>query len=93
MTTLPDFRWLAGTGIAGDEAIERLAVGEIKPAFSGDEELPPDGRLAIVKRHLQPGGGGHFRRAEASGAAADDGELRMGVHGRQVMRRAAFYQR
>ena len=90
---LPDFCGLVRAGVAADEAVERLAVGEIESAFAGNEELPADRGFAIVKRDLQSGGGRHFRRAETRRAAADDGELGMEVHGREIMRRAAFYQR
>ena len=79
----PDFRRLVRAGVAGDEAVERFAVGEIQPAFSSDEEFPADGRFAVEKRDLQPCRGGHLRRAEAGRAAADDGELGVGGQGRE----------
>ena len=82
----PDFRRLARAGIAGDEAVERLAVGEIEPAFSGNEEFPANRGLAVVKGDLQPGTGRDFRRAEARRAAADDGKLGMSGQGREASR-------
>ena len=69
-----------------------FAVGEIEPALSGDKEFPADRGLGIEKRDLQAGGGSDFRRAETRGAAADDGELGMGMHGRQTMGLAGFCQ-
>ena len=85
---LPDFRGLAGAGVAGDEAVEGFAMGEIQPALAGDEEFPADRGLPVIKRDLQPGGGGHFRRAQAGRAAADHGELGMKVQGREASRSA-----
>lgn len=83
---LPDFRGLVRAGVAADEAVERLAVGEIEPAFPSDEEFPADRALAIVKRDLKPGRSSDFRHAETRRAAADDGELGMDGHGREASR-------
>ena len=74
-----------GTGIAADEAVERLAVREVEAAFSGDEKFPANRRFAVEKCDLQTRFRSHFRRAKTGRAAADDGELGMAVQGAEVM--------
>ena len=56
-------------------------MGEVQPAFSGDEEFAAYGRFRVEKGDLQTRRGGHFRRAKTGRAATDDGELGVGGQG------------
>jgi hypothetical protein len=56
-----------------------LHFGSIAPA--GDEELPDDGRFALVDRDPEAGGRPDFRRAQTGRAAANHGELGVGGQG------------
>jgi hypothetical protein len=59
-------------------------VGEIEPAFAGNEKFPANGGFSIVKRYLNARASRHFRRPETRRAAADDGELGVGVQAEEA---------
>ena len=70
----PSGQRLLARAVASREAGHRFGMGQVEPAFAGDQELAPDRALALEHIDLDPGRtrdlGGH----QSGRTAADDGQ-------------------
>ena len=64
-----------GAGIAGDEGLQGLAVGEIETTIAGDEKLAADGAFGLENGNAGTGERADFGSAEAGRTAANDGDV------------------
>jgi hypothetical protein len=64
-----------GGAIAGEQAQNVFAVGEIEPAAAGEQEFAADRRHPIMDGDARAALHEDFRRHQSGGAAANDGDV------------------
>ena len=72
------FELRAAHAVARVEGILRLGMGEVQPAFAGQQELAADGGHGVVDIDPQAVPADGLRRHQPGGAAADDGDRSRG---------------
>ena len=71
-TAQPARHLRCGVAISGDEGRQWLGMGQVQPAFAGQQELAPDRGCGVVQRHLQSVCHQSAGSDQSSRAAADN---------------------
>jgi len=73
--------WLR-RAVAGEEAVEVFAMGEVQPAAAGQQEFSAGRRHAVIDGDTGASPGQHLGRHQAGGAGSDHGNLEISHSGK-----------